>query len=422
MNRAHPHKGKWSKQKYKLLAWTSLLVCISYLSVACMIGIRIPGLQLDNYQVLTAHEDIENGFSLSVEGGYIKQVGHQFVVRAYSPHLKLRLSGHLISFPIEIENIHPDAVLITGQNKVEIQEEKQNLNRGLIVNGKLELPLSLQWKFPQKTHYRFMALGDTGGGKELEWALIRAKQLNADFVVHLGDMFYSPQDVYSAFNTIQNSPVPVFNIYGNHDYYNDGKYPLKNTFNKNFSPSNFQFELLDKTFISLDTSSHIFPYHKGMRGKFLKPLIEQIKSSEHQALLFTHQPIANTMYHDIPELEHGITGFEGAWLEQKLLPVRHLTVIAGHVHQSLQVTDALLPTYVAGEGIAHRDLIANQSVSKVLIGDIYEGQLTYFSWELNNMPRAYQTSLKSQFILDQHIQNLAMSDNEADKPDNASTN
>ena len=400
------------KLTFKSLLCMGLCVSLIFFMMMFSYGLRVPGFQFDNYHPVTVYEIKKEEFYIMVEGGFIKQTGTQIVARANSPHFEIRLSGNLIGLPVVIENIHPGATLQSSNPYLTINEEVTNLTRNLTVHGHTHEPSTVKWVFPEKKHYRFMALGDTGAGGELEWALIRAKQLNADFIMHLGDMFYSHQDVHSSFITINNSQIPVYNIYGNHDYYNNGEYPDKNTFNKVFSPSNFQFSLLGKNFVSLDTSSHIFPFNKGKRGAFLKKLTDTVYDSENETLLFTHQPIANSMIENTPELEHGITGFEGAWLEQKLLSIKHLTVIAGHVHNSIQVTDTLLPTYVAGEGIAHRDLIGNKPSAKVLIGDIYAGQQAYLSWELNMIPRQYHTSLKSQRILIKHLEDLASSDHE----------
>ena len=389
---------------FLVIAVSSSLICLTLIFIY---GIRVPGFQLDNFHMPTTHSIKNQAFEIEVHGGFLKQTGNQFLARANSPHFEVDLKGDFIGFPLIIENIHPGAILNCDNPYVSIDEQVNNLNRHLIIQGDFKSSINLKWVFPKKKHYRFMAIGDTGGGGELEWALIRANQLKADFVVHLGDMFYSQQDVHSAFTILQKSSVPVFNVYGNHDYYNKDEFPHRHTFNKFFSPSNFQFTLLEKTFASLDTASHIFPFNKGKRGKFLSDLVNKRKNSEYETLLFTHQPIANSMYEDFPDLEHGITGFEGAWLEQKLIPINHLTVIAGHVHQSLVINNTILPTYVAGEGIAHRDLITNSSLSKVLVGDIYEGQLTYFSWELNRIPRRFHTSVKSKNILESHLKRVA---------------
>lgn len=396
--------------------------CLIFFILVFFYGIRIPGFQFDNFYQPTTYKIENKYFHFKVKGGFIKQSGHKFIARASSPHFEISLKGDLIKFPIVIENIHPDAILQSNNPYLIISEKIIGLIRHLKIQGEAQNSTTLKWVFPEKHHYRFMALGDTGGSGELEWALIRAKQLNADFVMHLGDMFYSHQDVHSALATINNSPVPVYSIYGNHDYYNNGEYPEKDTFNKSFSPSNFKFSLLGKIFISLDTSSHIFPFNKGKRGKFLDKILSEKENSDKESLLFTHQPIANSLYQDIPYLEHGLTGFEGAWLEGKLVSFKHLTVIAGHVHQSIQALDRLLPTYVAGDGIAHRDLIGGKPISKVLVGDIYKNQPTHFNWELNQIPIEYHTSLRSRSILEQHFENLASSNDELDTSDNLRSN
>ncbi len=399
------------KKLTQLFIGLVLFGCFAYLVVAFTIGVRIPGFHLDNFQLPTTYENKKDGFKLDVEGGFIKQIGHQFVIRAYSPHLEISLIGHLITFPLVIENIHPDARLIVNNDNVTFEEKRDNLKRSLTIHGQINSPMLLKWLFPEKDHYRFMALGDTGGGKELEWALIRAKQLNADFVVHLGDMFYSPQDVHSAFSVLQNSPVPVFNIYGNHDYQNgDDEYPQKNTFNKIFAPSNFQFSLLGKSFVSLDTASHIFPFNKGKRGSFIQQLIDQPSPKNQETLLFTHKPIVSVLAEKHPELDHGVTGFESFWLEGKLASIDSLTIITGHIHKSIEILDIFFPTYIAGEGIAHTDLITNKPHSKVLVGDLYLDQPTQFSWHTNNIPRSYQVSKKSLDIWARHQRNLASND------------
>ena len=400
------------RQKLKKLAKFAVglisLVGIVYVLLILLIGVRIPGFYLDNYRLPTSHESLKDSFKISVNGGFLKETGHQFLIRAYSPSIEIAVTGHLINFPIIVENVHPEASLVVSNEKFAIEEEISNLSRTLIVHGEINSPLIFNWRFPDKNNYRFMAIGDTGGGKELQWALIRAKQLNADFVVHLGDMFYSPQDVHSAFNIIQNSPVPVYNVYGNHDYRNgEDEYPERNTFNDVFAPSNFQFSLLDKLFVSLDTSSRIFPFNKGKRGEFLEQIISESSQRTGETLVFTHKPILNDISRYYPEHDHGLTGFEGFWLETKLANINSITVITGHIHRSLEILNTILPTYIAGEGIAHTDLITGRPLSKVLVGDIYSNSPTKFSWYPNNMPRNYQVSKRSLSIWEKHQRNLA---------------
>ncbi len=176
-------------------------------------------------------------------------------------HIKIQLKGDFVNFPLVVENVHQNSILQTDKPDATVNESIQNSTRHLVIDGKISNMMEVSWLFPVNETYRFMAIGDSGGGKELEWLIRRAIQLDCDFIFHLGDMFYSHQDVQSAFKVINNSPIPVYNVYGNHDYYNHNnyEYPERGTFEKYFSPPNFQFELLDKAFVSLDTSSHIIP-------------------------------------------------------------------------------------------------------------------------------------------------------------------
>ena len=77
--------------------------------------------------------------------------------------------------------------------------------------------LRLHWQVPFADSYRFAAIGDTGGGRELDWTMQQAHQLGAQFLLLLGDLYYQPGDDLNVIQNLSRSPVPVYAAYGNHD-------------------------------------------------------------------------------------------------------------------------------------------------------------------------------------------------------------
>ena len=64
-----------------------------------------------------------------------------------------------------LENIHPDAIFkVTGESSAQLQESTHGLLREVEISGMSgNETLMLSWYFPEKTAYRFVAIGDTGG-------------------------------------------------------------------------------------------------------------------------------------------------------------------------------------------------------------------------------------------------------------------
>ena len=323
----------------------------------------------------------ENHFNASADGAFFTEVKGPFLSwRAFTPEPTLKIQG---AFQVTIDNIHPRAIL-SREGEGQIQEESiDGLKRTVLGDTEPGKELRLHWQVPFADSYRFAAIGDTGGGRELDWTMQQAHQLGAQFLLLLGDLYYQPGDDLNVIQNLSRSPVPVYAAYGNHDIVRSFDQNLLHWFERGVGPRNSTFRLGGIQFVNLDTAADTIPWSGGMRGALLRqfPPLED-NPSIRDYVIFSHRPITDLRPIEEQPSDHSIENFgEGEWLREQLLHIGARTILNGHIHNSLERDDQGLYTYIAGEGLAHLDIVKSQGsidwfgdlthrTARMLIGDV----------------------------------------------------
>ncbi len=372
-----------------LIIAVTMLLLFGHASV-----LRYPSLSLDPKPRPNSIALALNGH-ITARGAYVKQAETQ-LFRAYSPAVSLRLNvrSDQAFLQLAVENIHPQATLKYSGVSGKLVEQRDGLLRRLEFRDLTEgQTIQLDWVFPKKPHYRFAAMGDTGGGSELEWGLIRAHQLGADFVLHLGDAYYVSSEVGQVGTRMNASKIPVYTANGNHDFRGPNGNSVE-TFLKNIGPLNARFNLLGHCFINLDTGAYMFPPHQGQRAKYLAASIVDAEACN-DTIVFTHKPlIAEIPKDDRLGLSHSLNGYDAKPLLQLLGNLKQVTIIAGHIHADFEFEETGIKTYVTGSGLAQSDLVEAKPRAQILLGELYPNRLLETSWAANNMPMAFHCSNK----------------------------
>jgi len=292
--------------------------------------------------------------------------------RAYAPEPKLTLE---ISQPgeyiIGVGNIAQDSVLNATDN-ANIIEQKNGINRTLTINARAKELIDLSWVSPKLESYTFASIGDTGGSDELAWCLKRAHDLNARFLLHLGDFNYQPGDYQETIRLFRNSPIPVYVSIGNHDFHTDGA--IYGDFIQEIGPLNNSFAIGNTRFVNIDTAANILPYGAGQRGTMLQALAGE--SGFADTVAFTHRPL-----HDPLENSHHDIGSDGErdWLIEQLKNANVNTLLSGHIHIFDRRNFDGIDNIIAGQGLGHQDLIVNDNKhSKMVLGSVdSQGKVSY---------------------------------------------
>lgn len=332
--------------------------------------------------------ELENNFGIKItaEGAYFKQ-SEQFHLRAFRPEVKLHihLTGKNQPITIKIENIHPDSTLRTGGKAKQLSEKKSGLLREIIIEDSRKGDvLNLTWVFPEKDSYRFAAIGDTGGDKALTWSLIRAKEVGADFLLHLGDVYYNFAEVGRSVARMNAAEIPVYTAVGNHDYRGHWGNTI-DTFIENIGPVNARFELLGHCFINLDTGNFMYPPHKGERaGLLTAELVNHKRKSSNctDYIIYTHKPIISDFKNSLfPSAKHTLYGYDALWLLNQLQQLENVTIITGHIHDNFEFKQDELRTFVSGNGLAGVTLDKEKSLVRILVGTIRKETRLITDWE-----------------------------------------
>ncbi|MEE9446478.1 MAG: metallophosphoesterase [Arenicellales bacterium] len=375
-----------------------LLAIIAFVVFGYFSVYRYPRLTLDpspKAQQLT----LASGTQLAFKGAYLKRKGLADF-RAFTPDVQLQIhSGEQSDSEIvlQIENIHPQATLHIEGDSAQIQESSEGLLRKVsLKNIPPKTKVNLTWRFPEKPSYRFAAIGDTGGNKELSWGLIRAQQLGADFVLHLGDAYYDSDEIGQVGARMNQSSIPVYTANGNHDFRGPDGNSIQ-TFLQNVSPLNARFSLLGHCFLNVDTGAYMFPPNKGGRATLLAAEIKA-QAQNPQAckdyIVFTHKPILSDFIAEFPQREHSLHGYDAKPLIKQLQALKNVTIIAGHIHQDFEFKQDGLRTIVTGSGLAQADLMEGEYRAQILLGDIVADAFVKTQWARNKMPMAYHCSKK----------------------------
>jgi len=337
-----------------------------------------------------------NNFSGSIlaQGAYLK-FDDKNLFRAFQPQVDIRIEA-LEPTQIQVENIHPQAILEAQGIELESLTESRDLLLRTVQIPALEPgnSLHLTWRFPVKSSYRFVAIGDTGGDRELEWNLLRAQQLDADFILHAGDAYYDTDEIGLTGSRLNQSPVPVYTANGNHDFQGPAGNAI-GAFLQDIGPMNARFSLLGHCFINLDTGAFMYPPEKGERASLLATAIINQNIGSRQCtdtIVFTHKPVLDKFEAEFPQRDHSLYGHDAASLIAQLQQLNNVTLIAGHIHNNFEFEQDGIKTYVSGSGLAHRDLLSGKQLSKLLIGEISADSGLKTKWAPNAMPIEYHCS------------------------------
>ncbi|MCH2190138.1 MAG: metallophosphoesterase [Gammaproteobacteria bacterium] len=301
--------------------------------------------------------------------------------RAFSPEPKFEISAQMQEqLHIRVNNISPEAELVTEDKGVIIGEQRSGINRTVTLALDPEVKTSIEWKLPFSNDFTFASIGDSGGDKELDWCIERAHQLGAKFLLHLGDFNYQAGDYERSVKSFQDSPIPCYISIGNHDFHEDGHiYPQ---FLNELGPLNHSFIIGKTRFVNLDTAANHFPYGAGNRGELVENLIVENKGIV-DTVVYTHRPL-----HDPQENSTHDIGSDGEhdWLVEAMGKLECKTMLAGHIHIYDRSEYMGIDHIIAGQGLGHQDILTKSDYSKMVIGRVDKTGKLSFDTEPLSMP------------------------------------
>ena len=257
----------WTRRRFLALGALGALTLAG--GYAYVRGVRYPPLRFTPgvAPVSVTH----NGAQVSAQGAVFQSLGDDSMprFRAFTPEPRLRIrvpEGR--PWQVQLHNVHREASLSTG-NAAGVSEQRHGLAR--IVSGQVGGELELSWRFPQRERYRFAIIGDSGGGKELQWVLRRSAELQADFLLHTGDLHYQPGDLASAAKVFESTTIPSYVAIGNHDFH-DGLQAIYDRFVHYIGPRNSTFRLAGVQFVNFDTATNFWPAKRGARYRLIQRL------------------------------------------------------------------------------------------------------------------------------------------------------
>jgi len=379
--------------------------CVLFLilvSIFSLIGevyvYRYPRLTLDPSPRAT-EQQLADDILLSANGAYIKNASIH-LLRAFQPDVSIEITfgkngAHQL---IQLENIHPEAKLQIKGTPDQVLESISGLRRMVKLDGfSSGQKIQLIWRFPVKRKYRFAAFGDTGGGEELSWDLIRAHAAGADFILHLGDSYYDASDVGQVGERLNAAQIPVYTTNGNHDFRGPNGNSI-DIFLKNIGPLNAEFSLLGHCFINLDSGAFMYPPNKGERANILAQAVSSHQSDPARCtdyIIFTHKPIISDYEKStFPQADHTLHGYDARWMLTQIQMLGNVSLLAGHIHRDFQFEQDGFSTYVSGNGLAMSDLIERKRPARLLVGEIQKNGPIQTQWIEYEMPMRYHCSKK----------------------------
>lgn len=359
-------------------------------------GLRFPPLDLVGDGPTTAWK--AGGTAVSARGAFFKAMDDgAFLFRAFVPEPVFKVGGDGGAVRIKVENLHRDARLDAQGAPASLDEEKDNLERTVSLRPAAGSQVGFSWRFPKQEQFRFAAIGDSGGGTELHWVLKRAAQFGADFLLHLGDIYYEKGDLERASGHFRDADIPAYSAIGNHDFNDNGhaEYPR---FHRLIGPGSFIFRLGGIEFVTFDTAAMFFPADRGRRGQIvngLKPI--DANAGIRDRVAFTHMPLRD------PDTKRGHAvgrAAEARWLRERLLSTGTKNLLVGHIHIKDEFDDHGLHTYISGQGLAHADLIVNHAYAQILLGDVTPARPVAYQWQPLKMPFNWHCNRRNLDVLD----------------------
>jgi len=360
----------------KILTRRNFLIAGGTASVAAAIyasrrGLRFPKL---DFEPAAMQADVEHN-NIQVSGHQIirtkRTLSNHLSFRAVAPEPTILLSAkEASSIVINVGNIAQDAVLHNAN--ANIIEQRNGINRKLKIDMQRGQSIELSWKLDNLKEYSFASIGDTGGNHELAWCIQRAHDLGARFLLHLGDFNYQQGDYQRSINLFDQAPLPCYVSIGNHDFHDNGL--IYQQFLNEIGPFNNTFAIGKTRYANIDTAASFLPYSSGKRGQLFKEMGDDSTNYTH-TVAFTHKPLhdpAGDSDHDI-----GSIG-ERDWLIGALKSVNTSSLLSGHIHIYNRQTFKGIDNIIVGQGLGHQDILTNNDISKMAIGQVdRDGSVTY---------------------------------------------
>jgi len=300
--------------------------------------------------------------------------------RSFAPQPSLQLSCDGPSkLRLSVINISPEAQLNFQATNVKVSESTNKTRRTLTVETSKSAQLSLQWILPELESYTFASIGDTGGDKELDWCIDRARALGAKFLLHLGDFNYQASDYQRSINAFNNSSIPIYVSIGNHDFHDNGA--LYDRFMQEIGPLNNSFSIGKTRYANIDTAANTIPFGAGQRGELFQRM--EADNNYTDTVAFTHRPL-----YDPDQNRHHDMGSDGErdWLIAALKRVNAKTLLSGHIHIYDRRDFNGIDNIIAGQGLGHQDILINDDASKIIIGHVDSNGAVDYTAEPLAMP------------------------------------
>jgi len=331
-------------------------------------GLRLPPLQWEPADRPTQQEASSENFFVEADGAYfVRQEGEAMVFRAFVPEPTLVVTAkENTTAQVVVQNLSPK--LLPGPvAAASIDGITRSYSFEIVPgNGMLIMP-----RFPtDQTEFRFAALGDTGGEKELKNAIARVENLQVDFLIHLGDMEYEEGGIQRAATLLNQASFPTYASIGNHDFH-DGLRLVHRDFTEFIGPRNSSFLLGGVKFLNLDTAADTYPAHAGSRGTLLQALIAKAdeKSRNRALVVFTHRPL-NDPRPGKEEDGHALgSQSERDWLADAFSKLDVNLLLHGHIHQSYAYTEGGIVAYIVGNGLDLKEVDSSREVPSILVGE-----------------------------------------------------
>jgi len=191
--------------------------------------------------------------------------------------------------------------------------------------------------------------------------------------------------------------IPTYAAMGNHDF-SIGRRALSPQFLRTIGPANARFSLGGIQFLCFDTAADFVPAARGPRGRLLESLRPPAAvAGVRDRVTFTHAPLRDPD----PERDHAVgREAERAWLRARLDAGGVRTLLAGHIHIRDEFDDGGLHTYIAGQGLAHADLITGRPYADILLGEVEPGEPVRYQWQPLNMPFEAHCNARNLAVLD----------------------
>jgi Icc-related predicted phosphoesterase len=328
-------------------------------------GLRLPPLQWEPSTRATQMESPDGSFFVEGSGAtFVRADGNTLVFRAATPTPLLIVSSQTTTTAsVVLQNVHPDARPgAVGPVRTE------GLTRFYEFEIEAGIGLLIQPHFDEdKKEFRFASIGDTGGGEALDYALRRAADLGADFLLHLGDIEYSDGELELAAKAMNAARIPTYTCIGNHDFH-DGLDLVHRRFTALIGPRNSFFDLGGVRFLNLDTAADTWPSSGGDRGDLMKLLLASEFPKEKELVVFTHRPL-----HDprpgIEDHGHAI-GHAGEveWLRECFLELGVDAMLHGHIHQTIVNEVSGMAAFIIGNGLNYPEE-GEATEAGILIGE-----------------------------------------------------